>query len=186
MTKPDKDTIEAQANEAPPQANEALPSAKMEAVERRERNQKGSDLLAATQVALTLDTFSFSDEDSAALKRACVARYGEFALADETERLLATLSIGLQNAAMTSLQYVAADDTFRGRSEELRNATSAAKTIVDLLDALDRHRGRGKQNATVGQVTVETGGQAIVGNVNSEGRRNKPDDTEDPDKDSTP
>ena len=34
MTKPDKDTIEAQANEAPPQANEALPSAKMEAVEK--------------------------------------------------------------------------------------------------------------------------------------------------------
>ena len=136
MTKPDKDTIEAQANEAPPQANEALPSAKMEAVEGRERNQKGSDLLAATQVALTLDTFSFSDEDSAALKRACVARYGEFAPADETERLLATLSIGLQNAAMTSLQYVAADETFRGRSEELRNATTRPRRSLTYLTHL--------------------------------------------------
>ena len=61
---------------------------------------------------MTLDTFGFSEEKSTALKKASVARYGEFAPADGIERLLATLSIGLQNAAMTSLQYVAADETF--------------------------------------------------------------------------
>ena len=159
---------------------------KRKLLRRRERNQKASDVLAATQVALTLNTWGFSEEESTVLKKACVARYGEFAPTDETERLLASLSIGLQNAAMTSLQYAAIDETARGRSEELRNATSAARTAANLLEAIDRHRGRGKQSVTVGQVNVETGGQAIVGNVNSEGRRNKPDDTEDPDKDSAP
>jgi hypothetical protein len=33
------------------------------------------------------------------------------------------------------------------------------------LDALDRRRGKGRTNITVGQVNVESGGQAIVGNV---------------------
>ena len=33
------------------------------------------------------------------------------------------------------------------------------------LEALDRHRGKGRANITVGQVNVESGGQAIVGNV---------------------
>jgi hypothetical protein len=115
------------------------------------------------------------------LKRASVARYREFAPADATERVLATLSVGLQNAAMTSLAHAATADMSDVRSEELRNATRAAKVVVDLVGALDRHRGRGSQDVQVGQVTVETGGQAIVGNVNSEGRHNsKPEERDDP------
>jgi hypothetical protein len=33
------------------------------------------------------------------------------------------------------------------------------------LDALAKHRGKTQPNITVGQVNVESGGQAIVGNV---------------------
>ena len=179
MTKKENETVE-------PQASEALPSAKTEAVEISERNKRGSDLLATMQVALSLNTSGFSDEDSIVLRKESVARYREFASADETERSLATLAVGLQNAAMTSLEHAASADMLEARSEELRNATRAARAVSELLEAFDRHRGRGKQSVTVGQVTVETGGQAIVGNVNSEGRRNTPDDMEDPNNDSTP
>jgi hypothetical protein len=33
------------------------------------------------------------------------------------------------------------------------------------MEALDKHRGKGQQKITVEHVTVEAGGQAIVGNV---------------------
>jgi hypothetical protein len=36
---------------------------------------------------------------------------------------------------------------------------------------LDHHRGQDRQKVTVGQVNVESGGQAIVGNVGPRGRR---------------
>jgi hypothetical protein len=54
------------------------------------------------------------------------------------------------------------------RTEELKNATRAALVVANLLEALDRRRGRGNRTVAVGQVNVATGGQAIVGNVNSE------------------
>ena len=69
---------------------------------------------------------------------------------------------------MTSLHFVAQANTLEWRTEELKNATRVAPVVMELLETLDRHRGRGKQNVAVGQVTVESGGQAIVGNVNSE------------------
>jgi hypothetical protein len=99
---------------------------------------------------------------------ASFASYSEFAPADATERILATLSTGLTNAAMTSLQHAAHTTLLPARSEELKNATQASQVVMELLEARDRHRGRGKQTVAVGQVTVESGGQAIVGTVNSE------------------
>jgi hypothetical protein len=137
------------------------------------------------QTAASLNTSGFSSEDGAILKTGAVARYREFGPLDATERVLATLCVGLQNAAMASLQHAAEVNCFDVRSREQKNAERAAKVVIDLVGALDRHRGCGNQDVQVGQVTVETGGQAIVGNVNSDGQRNskpeKPDDpTDDP------
>jgi hypothetical protein len=39
--------------------------------------------------------------------------------------------------------------------------------MTDMLDALDRKRGKGPQVVRVERVTVHQGGQAIVGNVRS-------------------
>jgi len=58
-------------------------------------------------------------------------------------------------------------DMLPARTEELKNATRAALVVANLLEALDRRRGRGNRTVAVGQVNVATG-QAIVGNVNSE------------------
>ena len=44
-----------------------------------------------------------------------------------------------------------------------------SRTYAALLDALNRHRGKGQQKVTVGHVHVHEGGQAIVGNVESRG-----------------
>src|SRR4029079_19331920 len=74
------------------------------------------------------------------------------------------------NAAMVSLKHAAGTTVLPVRTQELKNAIGATREVTKLLDALERCRGRGKQSVKVGQVTVETGGQAIVGNVNSEAR----------------
>ncbi len=44
-----------------------------------------------------------------------------------------------------------------------------SSTYAALLDALNRHRGKGQQKVTVEHVHVHEGGQAIVGNVESRG-----------------
>ena len=125
------------------------------------------------QTAASLNTSEFSDEIAGVLKTGAVARYREFAPVDAADRILATLCVGMQNAAMTSLEHAANVDCFDVRSQELRNATRAAKVVVDLMGALDRHRGRNNQDVQVRQVTV--------GNVNAEGRHDsKPDETGDP------
>ena len=48
-----------------------------------------------------------------------------------------------------------------------RHATKGAATVADLVKVLDKRRGAKSEKVTVGQVNVEAGGQAIVGNVES-------------------
>ena len=172
MAEAEKATINPQVPEAPHSED---------AAEVAHRTERASDTLAGIQAAASLKTSGLSKDDSLMLKKASVARYREFGAGDATERILATLSVGLQNAAMTSLEHAANANMSDVRSDELRNATRAAKVVAELLGALDRHRGRGDQDVQVGQVTVESGGQAVVGNVNSEGRRHsKPEETDEP------
>ena len=60
-----------------------------------------------------------------------------------------------------------AEQTFEGRKENLSQANKLSRTHVTLLEALNRHRGKGQQKVTVEHVHVHVhdGGQAIVGNV---------------------
>jgi hypothetical protein len=51
----------------------------------------------------------------------------------------------------------------------LSQANKLGRTFSVLLDALNRHRGKGQQKVTVEHVHVHEGGQAIVGNVGTPG-----------------
>jgi hypothetical protein len=53
------------------------------------------------------------------------------------------------------------------RRENLSQANKLCRTYALLLDALNRHRGKGQQKVTVEHVHVNAGGQAIVGVVPS-------------------
>lgn len=57
------------------------------------------------------------------------------------------------------------DQSLEGRRENLTQANKLSRTYTMLLDALNRHRGKGQQKVTVEHVHVHKGGQAIVGNV---------------------
>ena len=58
-----------------------------------------------------------------------------------------------------------AEQTFEGHRENLSQANKLSRTYAVLLDALNRHRGRGQQTVRVEHVHVHAGGQAIVGAV---------------------
>jgi hypothetical protein len=61
------------------------------------------------------------------------------------------------------------EQTFEGRRENLNQANKLSRTYATLLEALNRHRGKGQQKVTVEHVHVHAGGQAVVGVVETPG-----------------
>jgi hypothetical protein len=69
-------------------------------------------------------------------------------------------------AAMWCLKKAAAPETRPEHLEQnYKYATKLLGLYLQQLEALDRHRGRGQSMVAVEQVTVQPGGQAIVGNI---------------------
>jgi hypothetical protein len=85
---------------------------------------------------------------------------------DEIEGMLAAQMVATHNAAMECYRRAMLDNqTFEGRRENLNQANKLARSYATLMEALNRHRGKGQQRVTVEHVHVHKGGQAIVGNV---------------------
>ena len=61
------------------------------------------------------------------------------------------------------------EQTFEGRRENLAQANKLSRSFATLLEALNRHRGKGQQKVTVEHVHVHSGGQAVVGMVQTPG-----------------
>jgi hypothetical protein len=85
---------------------------------------------------------------------------------DELEGMMAAQLIASHSAAMECYRRaMIGEQTFQGRSENLNQANKLSRSFATLLDALNRHRGKGQQKVTVEHVHVHSGGQAIVGAV---------------------
>jgi hypothetical protein len=85
---------------------------------------------------------------------------------DELEGMMAAQLIAAHNAAMECYRRaMIGEQTFEGRRENLNQANKLSRTWATLLEALNKHRGKGQQKVTVEHVHVHQGGQAIVGNV---------------------
>jgi hypothetical protein len=93
---------------------------------------------------------------------------------DELEGMIAAQLVASHNAAMECYRRaMLGEQTFEGRRENLSQANKLSRTYTALLEALNRHRGKGQQKVTVEHVHVHEGGQAIVGNVEGGGVRSK-------------
>ena len=80
--------------------------------------------------------------------------------------MIAAQLLAAHNAAMECYRRaMLGEQTFEGRREALSQANKLSRTYSVLLDALNRHRGKGQQKVTVEHVHVHSGGQAIVGMV---------------------
>lgn len=89
---------------------------------------------------------------------------------DELESMIAAQLIATHNAAMECYRRAMIDEqTFEGRRENLSQANKLSRTYATLIEALNRHRGKGQQKVTVEHIHVHDGGRAIVGNVSHPG-----------------
>ena len=61
------------------------------------------------------------------------------------------------------------EQTLEVWKEQLNQANKLSRTYANLVEALNRHRGKGQQKISVEHVHVHAGGQAIVGAVETGG-----------------
>lgn len=101
---------------------------------------------------------------------ATVAALAGISPRDELEGMMAAQLIAAHNAAMECYRRaMIGEQTFEGRRENLSQANKLSRTWATLLDALNKHRGKGQQKVTVEHVHVHAGGQAVVGTVERPG-----------------
>src|ERR687887_598562 len=80
--------------------------------------------------------------------------------------MLAAQLIAAHNAAMECYRRaMLREQTFEGRQQSLSQANKLSRASAALIEALNRHRGKGQQKVTVEHVHVHSGGQAVVGMV---------------------
>lgn len=85
---------------------------------------------------------------------------------DGIEGMLAMQIVGTHNAALECLRRAhISSQTFEGRDLALKHAEKLMALFTKQLATLDKHRGKGQQKITVERVNVESGGQAVIGNV---------------------
>jgi len=100
---------------------------------------------------------------------------------DEIEGMIAAQLLAAHNASMECYRRaMSGEQTFEGRRENLSQANKLSRTYAALLDALNRHRGKGQQKVTVEHVHVHAGGQAVVGMVERPGGGDGPKSEDQP------
>jgi hypothetical protein len=134
------------------------------------KNDDWNDIVANQAVsALWLEN---SDIEEAKKQRsATVAALLGIAPRDEIEGMIAAQLVACHSASMECYRRaMLGEQTFLGRRENLSQANKLSRTYATLLEALNRHRGKGtQQKVIVEHVNVASGGQAIVGNVETGG-----------------
>ena len=112
------------------------------------------------------------DKGAIAKVRAGVAAMTGIAPDDVIADMVAAQLVSAHTAAMDCYKRAAAGDVPLGIwREALSQANKLSRTSAALIEALNRHRGRtGQQTVRVEHVTVNEGGQAIVGPVATGGR----------------
>jgi hypothetical protein len=89
---------------------------------------------------------------------------------DELEGMMAAQLIAAHNAGMECYRRaMIQEQSVEGRRENLNQANKLSRTYTSLIEALNRHRGKGQQKVTVEHVHVHSGGQAVVGTVENPG-----------------
>jgi hypothetical protein len=128
----------------------------------------------ANQTIQTLWRKNSDDEGRKNLVDAAIAGLIGINPNDELEGMLAAQLVACHNASMECYRRaMIGEQTFEGRRENLNQANKLSRSYSTLLEALNRHRGKGQQKVTVEHVHVHNGGQAIVGNVEGGGMRTK-------------
>jgi len=84
---------------------------------------------------------------------------------DQIEGMLATQMIATHHATMDCFRIVAQNGQLDIINQMLCYANKLSRTFTMQMEALNRYRGKGGQKMTVEHVHINSGGQAIIGNV---------------------
>jgi len=89
-----------------------------------------------------------------------------FKPADEIEGMIAAQAVAMHQGAMECFRRsMIPDQPWEVAARMRKDGANLARGMTDMVDALDRKRGKGPQVVRVERVVVHQGGQAIVGNV---------------------
>jgi hypothetical protein len=128
------------------------------------------NLLLANQAIDNLWLARSSEELQGLQKTATLAALVGINPKDEIEGMIAGQLLAAHNATMECYRRaMIPEQSFEGRRENLNQANKLSRTYTTLLEALNRHRGKGQQKVTVEHVHVHSGGQAVVGVVETPG-----------------
>ncbi len=94
---------------------------------------------------------------------------------DQVEAMLAAQMAAVHLATMALARQLARVENIPQQDSAERAFNKLARTFATQVEALKRYRTGGQQKVTVEHVTVNEGGQAIVGNVRHGGGRNRAD-----------
>ena len=126
--------------------------------------------MLATQTLATLWVANSDDEQRNRQFLAATATMIGAKPADELEGMLISQMIACHAASLECYRRaMLAEQSFEGRQSNLSAANKLSRTYTMLLDALSKHRGKGQQVVRVEHVTVQAGGQAIVGAITQGG-----------------
>ena len=88
---------------------------------------------------------------------------------DAVERMLAVQLVATHVATIRSARWLASTETLPQVEAHYTGFNKLARTFAAQVEALRKHRTGGQQKVIVEHVTVNGGGQAIVGNVSHGG-----------------
>ncbi len=121
---------------------------------------------------------SASAEERNALLVKAIDMFNDFKVEDGIEGMLAVQMIGTHHAIVECLRRaMIPDQPLSAHKVYLSQAERLMRLYARHLAAPDKHRGRGQQNITVKHVNVASGGQAIVGNIDTGQSNVAPADT---------
>jgi hypothetical protein len=116
------------------------------------------------QALASIYPYSGDEEKRDKMRDIVVAGLTGIAPRDEVEGMLAAQMLACHDTAMGCFRD-ALNSKLHGRlwHEYLEQAGKLTRAFAMLLDALNRHRGKGMQKITVEHVHAHSGGQAVVG-----------------------
>ena len=95
---------------------------------------------------------------------------------DPLETMLAVQMAAIHNATLTFARRLATVETIPQQDSAERALNKLARTFTTQIEALKRYRSTGEQKMTVQHVTVNDGGQAVIGQVTAGAGNKKSED----------
>jgi hypothetical protein len=160
------------AGKAPPEVLQVTPPEARcgELKELGGSSDDGFNNILANQVVQALWLANSDKDDRTRQMQAALSAMFGIKPQDELEGMLGAQMIAVHSAAMECFRRaMLKEQTFEGRRENLSQANKLVRSYATLLEALNKHRGKGQQVVRVEHVTVQAGGQAIVGAVSQGG-----------------